>query len=568
MAVRYFNSNIPDGAHERFGELEAAGAAVAAFAMTGDGGWLVVGDDASLHSVDVPVDIETAINSLTASGHTISCVACSDGGSRWVVCSDAGALHDGSSTELAASIDNFEVDGTTVRWAAFDDDGWVLCTADGRAEARGIDDNCYQAIRNLSQSAIIDVVAFDGDGGWLVIAGPFVDGDGLDQTYRDQAETFVAEGDGIAGVAFGSSATSWSVWSSDSVPIVDDPLRRLDGWYGIRTRQLKMSAPGVSVAVVQDGQVSRTSAYGWLALNGQQAAHPESLFQAASVSKLINCLGILRLVDDGTIALDDAVEPHLSWTLPNTFGQSPTFRQLLYHSGGVNVSSFGGYPSGTTVPTLRQILNGAGPTTSAPIQVTNTPGSTYSYSGGGSTLLQRAIQQITGELYSQWMYDNVLEPLGMVTSTFEIGPPTALIPAEGVADGHLPGQVVVVGGRNSYPESAAAGLYTSALELCRVIMMVNAGGTIDGVSFLPTPLITEMLTALSINGVSQNVGLGCSLPIRFGDVCWSHGGGNVGFKCKIFGLPAINAGFVVMTNGNYEAFREQIVETILDTYGW
>src|SRR5215470_16892483 len=115
---------------------------------------------------------------------------------------------------------------------------------------------------------------------------------------------------------------------------------------------------------------------------------PETLFQAASISKAIAALAAMALVDDDVIDLDKDVNDYLtSWKLPAVPGcpLNVSVRHLLCHGGAISVRSFPGYPQGTTLPSLTDILDGKPNCLTTAVRRSGLPGLTSRYSGGGYT---------------------------------------------------------------------------------------------------------------------------------------------------------------------------------------
>src|SRR3984957_9767150 len=126
-----------------------------------------------------------------------------------------------------------------------------------------------------------------------------------------------------------------------------------------------LHVPGVSVAVIHNGKLEWARGFG-VARAGGNPVTSNTLFQAASISKPITALAVLRLVDSGKLNLDTDVNEYLkSWRIPDsefTAKTKVTLRELLSHTAGITVPGFGGYLSGEPLPTLLQTLNGGLPT--------------------------------------------------------------------------------------------------------------------------------------------------------------------------------------------------------------
>ena len=189
-------------------------------------------------------------------------------------------------------------------------------------------------------------------------------------------------------------------------------------------RMAYYKASGVSIAVISEGKLDWAKGYGNVSFSeGSRNIDDQTLFQAGSISKALNAMGALLLVQKGLLTLDDDINQYLkSWKIPDnefTTVEKVTLRRLLSHSAGISVHGFSGYTVEANIPNLLDIIEGRKPqVNSDPIRVFQKPGSAFRYSGGGSTIIQFLIEDITGEKYDSWMQKNVLIPLHMNRSSF------------------------------------------------------------------------------------------------------------------------------------------------------
>jgi CubicO group peptidase (beta-lactamase class C family) len=126
-------------------------------------------------------------------------------------------------------------------------------------------------------------------------------------------------------------------------------------------RMAELKVPAVSVAVIHEGRIQWARGFGVTRIGGP-AVTPDTLFQAASISKPVFALAVMRLVQAGKLNLDANVNDYLkSWKLPDnefTGEQKVTLRRILSHTAGLTVHGFAGYQAGTEIPTNLQILDG------------------------------------------------------------------------------------------------------------------------------------------------------------------------------------------------------------------
>ncbi len=301
---------------------------------------------------------------------------------------------------------------------------------------------------------------------------------------------------------------------------------------------------GLSLAIIQDGRVVSTRVYGTTEAGGTNAITPETLFQAASISKVAAAAGALLLVEQRKLSLDEDVNARLKdWKVPEsqfTQKEKVTVRRILSHTAGFNVHGFPGYARGGSFPGLTDILDGAGGANSSAIRVQSVPGSEWRYSGGGYTVLQKLMIDVTGEPFPDLMRRLILGPLKMDHSTFEQPLPAAW--GASAASGRLPKGGTVPGGWNVFPEMAAAGLWTSPSDLASLFIAIQQGlaGRKDGVI---SPAIAQWMTT----PVLKDDGLGLFMS-GTGDEFFGHDGRVSGFDSLV--RCSASSGVAVMINAN------------------
>ena len=207
-------------------------------------------------------------------------------------------------------------------------------------------------------------------------------------------------------------ATEPSELESNLIITVDGVAKTLN--LGAAMEALKI--PSVSLALIDGDRIAFASAYG-------ASATPETLYQAASLSKFVAAVGAMRLVEAKRLDLDGDVNTKLtSWKVPsNGFDRAHpvTLRGLLSMTAGIDVSGFDGYAIGEKVPNLTQILYGVPPANSPPVTVIAEPGSVYRYSGGSYEIAEALMVDTMQTSFPELMNEIVLKPAGMSRSTFE-----------------------------------------------------------------------------------------------------------------------------------------------------
>jgi CubicO group peptidase (beta-lactamase class C family) len=229
--------------------------------------------------------------------------------------------------------------------------------------------------------------------------------------------------------------------------------------------------PGVSVAVFSNFEPAYLEVHGVRNTTTRDPVTVGTLFQAASLSKGVSSVGVLTLVEDGTVSLDTDVIGYLtSWQVPPNglqATQKVTLRRLLSHTAGTTVRGFRGYRYTEPLPTLIEILNGEPPANSAPVVVDLVPGSRFRYSGGGYVIAEQVVKDLTAMPFPEFMWERVLSPIAMASSTYQQPLPDSL---RGLAaSGYYADGTAVPGGHHIYPEIAAARLWTTAADLARFL---------------------------------------------------------------------------------------------------
>lgn len=323
---------------------------------------------------------------------------------------------------------------------------------------------------------------------------------------------------------------------------------------------------GLSVAVINNYQIEWAKGYGVLDTISNKSVTTETLFQAGSISKPVATVGAFKLIQDGKITLDENVNDKLvSWKVPEsdvTKDKKATVRGILSHSAGLTVSGFVGYANGETIPLLTQILNGEKPVNSAPIKVDVVPGTQNRYSGGGFTVLQQLMIDVSKQDFPSFMQKNLLEPLKMKRSGYWLPLPEKY--HNSTAVGHRANGEQVTGKWHNYPEFAAAGLWTTPSDLARFVIEVQKSQ--DGKS---DKILTNKTTETMLTPEKSEVGLGFGLkgspkPFRFG-----HNASTEGYFALMLGYMHNGQGAVIMTNSDEGVgVTMEIMRAIAKEYGW
>jgi CubicO group peptidase (beta-lactamase class C family) len=356
------------------------------------------------------------------------------------------------------------------------------------------------------------------------------------------------------------------------------PTTGLEGKFSppqtLRDRMAFYHTLGVSIAVLNNFEMEWAQGFGLCDARSTREVTTETLFQAGSISKPIFALGVMRLVQDGQLDLDDDIHRYLSsWRVPTNEGWQPkiTLRQILNHSAGLTVHGFPGYQASESLPTEMQILNGEAPANTAKVEVNILPGTQFRYSGGGITVAEQALVDFLKKPFPQIMAELVFEPLKLTNSTYEQPLPKRW--TKKAATAHPWKGIPLKGKFHTYPEMAAAGLWTTAADLAKVgVELLQVLQARKARSLLTSETIQTMLhPQLDHQKVGEGdfVGLGFFCSGKEDAFHFGHGGWDEGFVSDMRFYRNLGKGAVVLINSN-EGFPllDEIMRAIAQEYEW
>lgn len=324
--------------------------------------------------------------------------------------------------------------------------------------------------------------------------------------------------------------------------------------------------PSVSIAVVDHGRVVWAKAYGLADVASGRRATTRTLFQAGSISKPVAATGTMVLAQAHKLDLDAPANGQLtSWKIPDnalTKDHPVTPRQLWTHTAGTTVHGFPGYAVGAQVPTVVEVLEGKPPANTLPVVVEREPGTAWNYSGGGITIAQLMMTDVAREPFPALMRRLVFAPAGMRDSSYE--QPLSAARAAEAATGYLQTGTPVQGRFHTYPEMAAAGLWTTPTDLAKWAIAVERAYEGSSTRLMSQASAREMLTP-GLGNWGVGVGLGGSAD----DFHFDHGGDDWGFKANLMAWPKGGRAVVAMANGDDGmVVVVELMQAVAREYGW
>lgn len=310
-------------------------------------------------------------------------------------------------------------------------------------------------------------------------------------------------------------------------------------------------APGLSTRIIlADGSVIERN-FGVADAASRSPMTADTVFQVMSISKPVTAFGVMRLAELGILDPDAPVSEYLrTWDLPleRRHGydfQHVTLRRILCHTAGLNVHGFLWAEPDAPAPTTAQLLDGIeGP--DFVLRMVDHPGAAHHYSGGGYTLAQHVIQDVTGRPFADVMHDELLTPLGMTSSSFV---ETPAIRAN-LATRHAAGSAPLP--RRLCAAHAPTGLYTTARDITALwaAMLVGPNGEPPGRGLIRPKIAHQLITPTSTPAPGRSCGLGFFLWPKRTDTIFAHSGFKQGWWSEVNGLQRRRCVFAVCCNGD------------------
>lgn len=339
----------------------------------------------------------------------------------------------------------------------------------------------------------------------------------------------------------------------------------------------KKSVPGVSIAFIKDMRINWAEGYGVLEAGTSRGVTTESVFEAASTTKILTSIVVLHLVEKGLVDLDTDINSYLtSWKIPEngfTAKQKVTLRLILTQQSGLNRPDSGISYEEKSKPTLLNVIKGESPSENDAVAVVFTPGSKWQYSNMGYIVLQLLIENVTHKSFSEVVREIIFSPLGMKNSTFQF-PLTLPIEktkaqthnGEGKACGHgLHPAALAHGGLITTPTDLA----TLAIELMKTY---NGQSQVLFSQKSAKLLFTKAvdLDPSVFGGIEVGMGHGVLLRGTGENLCFFMAGQNLpGTTSIITGFPKIGQGAVIMANGiNGELIQLELIGAMGKVYDW
>jgi CubicO group peptidase (beta-lactamase class C family) len=302
--------------------------------------------------------------------------------------------------------------------------------------------------------------------------------------------------------------------------------------------------PGAAIAIIENGEIILQKGYGYSNIEKGIKVTNTTGFNIGSISKTVAAWGVMKLVQDGKIDLDAPAEKHLTrWHFSKSEFDinKVTIRRLLSHTAGLSLPAYTGWSPKDDLPTIEESLDGKnnGP---GRVEIIMEPGTQWKYSGGGFTILQLIIEEVTGQKFEDYMQAQILNPLGMTSSSYTID--EKILKSSSLEHNDF-GEVIDY---ELFTAQAAAGLHTTITDFTKFAQASLYADKNNHQQILSTSYLTQMMEPAEASNGSYGLGYqiesieGTSMTLA------GHGGANAGWHAFLRVNPLTNDGLIMITN--------------------
>jgi CubicO group peptidase (beta-lactamase class C family) len=317
-------------------------------------------------------------------------------------------------------------------------------------------------------------------------------------------------------------------------------------------------APGVAIAIVEKDKILGYKFYGFSDVNKQLPFTQDTMFNVGSISKVATAWGAMQLIQSEKVDLDNPINTYLKrWKIPSSEFKSDdvTLRNIMSHTSGLSLGPYIGWNTPTdlsVLDSLNGLNNGAGE-----VKLIHQPNTTWSYSGGGYSVIQLLIEDVTGQDFNQYMIEKVFKPMGMNNTTFDVTEDIVSVTAIPYDESGKETTMVY------FSESAAAGMHTTAhdLALFTTLILKNKDDVFNGNKILTSPLIETMIKPVKITDGRWSM----SYVVDSENKSLGFAGFNRGWITLTRAVIGSNYGYVILTNSSIGDVTDKIDTLILDT---
>jgi|GEM_PF-2375611 len=302
---------------------------------------------------------------------------------------------------------------------------------------------------------------------------------------------------------------------------------------------------GSSVSVVKKNEIVWAKGFGHSNAEAGTPATPDTVYRCASVTKPVVTFGLLQLMEKGKFHLDDPVNHHLDVKIRTEFEEQPTIRDLLTHNSGMPTRVPPIFLEKDEAPNLRDYIRDAARTVRPPRE-------SWAYCNTGFAIVGHLIELFSGLPYDEYLRRNVLGPLEMDSSDFELTPKLRGRLAQGYKRAGGPDKPLqpvepyVLGMR---PEDPAGSMFSTVMDLAKFVVANMNGGAYKGKRVLGEETVEKMHRLQAGSGGSRSgMALTWFRSIHDGHAMLSHTGGLPDYTNHVAFYPEEGVGICWLSN--------------------
>ena len=298
----------------------------------------------------------------------------------------------------------------------------------------------------------------------------------------------------------------------------------------------KYRVAGCSLSLIWGDRVNITN-FGYKCSRKKIKVNDGTQFQIASISKALSALGLLKLYQKGLVDLDMPISVYITrWKFPKTKYDCSkvTLRNVLCHTSGLGVPHYFGIHPDKPLHSIEESLDGRRFLKKG-LSLEYPPGEKFFYSGGGYTLLQLVIEEVTGKSFSEYMKEEIFTPFGMEQSGY--------FATENTSKSYFFGSFELP--CYKFTEKAAAGLFSTTGDLSKYVA-AHLNHIDECIGGLRRNIIHSMQ-----NRVYRQFPYGLGMQVNVlpnGHKLFMHRGINIGWSARIMAIPKEQVGIVLLTN--------------------
>ncbi|WP_441001184.1 serine hydrolase domain-containing protein [Fodinibius sp. SL11] len=322
--------------------------------------------------------------------------------------------------------------------------------------------------------------------------------------------------------------------------------------------------PGAGIALVHKDSVIWSGGIGYAEYEDKKPLTADHLFRVGSISKTFVAMGIMQLVEEGTLNLNDKVQelvPEVE--IKNPWQQTDPVRvkHLLEHTAGFDDMHFSEFYNTQDSPNVS--LKKALSINPKSREVRWRPGTRYSYSNPGYAVAGYIIEKVTGQSYEDYLRDNILKPLGMMQSSFAYSDSVKKALSTGYKGEYEPVEY-----QHIYLRPAGM-LHSSPADMAKFVQLLLNDGSLDGQKIIADSLLKRMETTKTTlaakHGFTKGYGMGITNSEMVGYPNLNHAGGIDGFISQYMYFPEYDLGYVLLLNSSngFGDIRGEITKFLL-----